>query len=99
MRILKELIPKNRVTLKKNTLSQLDEQTVFYIATKVLKEEYGFRGAENIIPSFYKEKKLHLASRSSLWGNEVWLERDRLKEKMNNLLGTEAVVEIKIDRG
>jgi len=61
-------------------------------------EEYGIRGGENIIPTLYKEKKLFLSSRSSLWGNEIWLERDRLKEKINILLGSDAVGEIKLNR-
>jgi hypothetical protein len=66
---------------------------------KVLVEEYGIRGGENIIPSLYQDKKLFLSSRSSLWGNEVWLEKERLRDKMNTWLGTEGILEIKVDRG
>ncbi len=100
MRTLKDLLPKN----KKNPRfihglgENLDEKTIFFIAKKVLVAEYGIRGGENIIPVLYKEKKLFLSSRSSLWGNEIWLERQGLKDKMNSLLGGEAIVEIKIGR-
>lgn len=65
----------------------------------MLVEEYGIRGGENIIPSLYQDKKLFLSSRSSLWGNEVWLEKERLRDKMNTWLGTEGILEIKVDRG
>lgn len=92
-------MPKKQQSSKKHVEEKvLDEKTVFYIAKKVLVEEYGIRGGENIIPTFYKEKKLFLSSRNSLWGNEVWLERERLKEKMNLLLGSEAIKEIKLGR-
>ena len=100
MRTLKDLLPKN----KKNPRfiaglgENIDEKTVFFIAKKVLVTEYGVRGGENIIPTLYKEKKLFLSSRSSLWGNEVWLERQSLREKMNSLLGGEAITEIKLGR-
>jgi hypothetical protein len=100
MRNLKDLLPKKRYAPEGKAQQQeiLDEKTVFYIAKKVLVEEYGIRGSENIIPTFYKEKKLFLSARSSLWGNEIWLERDRLREKMNALLGSEAISEIKMGR-
>lgn len=100
MQNLKDLLPKKQYAPEKLQQHQeiLDDKTVFYIARKVLVEEYGIRGGENIIPTFYKEKKLFLSARSSLWGNEIWLERDRLKEKMNILLGSEAISEIKMGR-
>lgn len=99
MRTLKDLLPKKRYAAEMGPGAPLDEKTVFYIAQKVLREEYGLRGGENIIPALYKEGKLFLSSRSSLWGNEVWLERDRLRERMNTLLGSGAITEIKIGRG
>jgi len=98
MRTLKDLLPKKHYASKGGAKTHLDEKTIFYIARKVLAEEYGLRGGENIIPTLYKEKKLFLSSRSSLWGNEIWLERDRLREKMNALLGSEAIAEIKMGR-
>ncbi len=97
MRTLRDLLPKKQIFSA--TKNVLDEKTVFYIAKKVLTEDYGLKGVENIIPTLFQEKKLFLSARSSLWGNEIWLEKDRLKEKMNKLLGTEAIQEIKIDRG
>jgi hypothetical protein len=96
MRNIRDLLPK-RQHIKAPVL--LDEKTIFYIAKKVLVEEYGIRGGENIIPSLYQDKKLFLSSRSSLWGNEVWLEKERLRDKMNTWLGTEGILEIKVDRG
>ena len=97
MRTLKDLLPKHQHLPE--TGRRVDEQTVFYIAKKILMEEYGLRGGENIIPTLFKEKKLYLSSRSSLWGNEIWLEKERLREKMNMLLGAKVIEEIKVDRG
>lgn len=95
MRTLKELLPIKKTTLHREVL---DEKTVFYICKRVLIEEYGVRGGENIIPSFYKEKKLFLTPRSSLWASELWLQRDRLRDRINTMLGCEGVVEVKISQ-
>jgi hypothetical protein len=88
-------MPKKVVSRANETL---DEKTVFHICRKVLLEEYGMRGSENIIPSLYKEKRLFLSPRSSLWGNEVSLEREFLRNKMNILIGSDAVSEIVISK-
>jgi hypothetical protein len=99
MRTLRDLLPKKEyATPSSQSRGTLDEKTVFYVAKKIFGEEYGVKGSENIIPLSYKEKKLFLSTRSSLWSNEVWLEREGLKEKINNRLGEEAVREVKIQR-
>lgn len=94
MRTLKELLPKKTRT----NGDSIDEKTIFHIAKRVVIEEYGARGGENIIPVFCKEKKLFLSPRSSLWASEVILQRVYLCRRINEILGTEAVEEIKISR-
>lgn len=92
MRTLKELLPQKRNISTK----AIDEKTIFHIAKRVLVEEYGVRGGENIVPSFYKEKKLFLSPRSSLWASEVYLMREHIASRINAILGSEEVKEIKI---
>ncbi|MDO8565760.1 MAG: DciA family protein [Candidatus Moranbacteria bacterium] len=92
MRTLKELLPRKQLTIPK----EIDEKTIFHIAKQVLIEEYGARGGENIIPSYYKNKKLFLSPRSSLWSSEAYLMREHLVSRINAILGSEAVKEIKI---
>lgn len=94
MRTLKELLPRKQLAMPK----EIDEKTIFHIAKQVLIEEYGVRGGENIIPNFYKDKKLFLAPRSSLWGSEAYLMREHLVSRINAILGSEAVKEIKISQ-
>lgn len=98
MRTLKDLLPKQRRVSEKEESLPVDEKTVFYIVRKIIREEYGLRGGENIIPTLYKDKTLFLSSRSSLWGNEIWIEREHLREKMNHLLGEEVIREVKMGR-
>lgn len=100
MRTLKDLLPtKHRIARKKSKVFSIDEKTVFYVVRKIIQEEYGLRGGENIIPTLYKDKIIFLSSISSLWGNEIWIERERLRGKINLLLGDEVIREIKIARG
>jgi hypothetical protein len=95
MKTIKDLMPKRGGVY---TPEVLDEKTVFHVCRKVLLEEYGVRGSENIIPSLYKEKRLFLSPRSSLWGNEVSLEREVLRNKVNTLIGSDAVSEIVVSK-
>lgn len=92
MQTLKELLPKKQRTQPK----EIDEKTIFHIARQVLVEEYGVRGGENIIPTYYKDKKLFLAPRSSLWGSEAYLMREHIAKRINVILGSEEVKEVKI---
>jgi len=92
MRGLKELIQKKSARAPQG----VDEKIIFHIAKCVLVEEYGVRGGENIIPSYYKDKKLFLTPRSSLWGSEIYLMREHLAKRINTTLGSEEVKEIKI---
>ncbi len=92
MKTLKDLLPHKR-SFKPTVI---DEKTIFYITKKVLVEEYGIRGGENILPTFFKDKKLFLSPRSSLWSSEIYLMQEHLRKKINALLGDEIVLEIKI---
>ncbi|OGI15122.1 MAG: hypothetical protein A3E38_01655 [Candidatus Moranbacteria bacterium RIFCSPHIGHO2_12_FULL_54_9] len=94
MRTLKELLPKKNHP----RAEALDEKTVFHIAKRIIVEEYGVRGGENIIPVLYRDKKLFLSPRSSLWASEILLQRESLCKRINGTLGTEAVQEIKMSR-
>ncbi|MDD2766875.1 MAG: DciA family protein [Candidatus Moranbacteria bacterium] len=93
MRNLKDLLPRKRSS---SVVVEIDEKTIFHIAKRILIEEYGVRGGENIIPSFYKEKKLFLSPRSSLWANEVYLMKEHITRRINEMSGNEVVKEIKI---
>ncbi|MEK9151703.1 MAG: DciA family protein [Patescibacteria group bacterium] len=94
MKTLKELLP----TKRRSAPREFDEKMIFHIAKKAIVEEYGVRGGENIIPVFYKEKKLFLAPRSSLWASEILLQREHLARLMNDAIGTEEIKEIGVAR-
>lgn len=94
MKTLRDLLPKKEV----RTIGELDEKTAFHICRRVLLEMYGIRGSENITPSFYKEKRLFLSPRSSLWGNEVSLEREAIRQRINDMIGGDVISEIVISK-
>ncbi|MGK2848592.1 MAG: hypothetical protein ACSLEX_00790 [Minisyncoccota bacterium] len=94
MRTLKELLPQKSLSFQR----EIDEKTVFYIAKRVMIEEYGIRGGESIIPILYKDKVLFLSPQSSLWSSEIVLQKKYLCQKMNQMIGMEVIQEIKIAR-
>lgn len=74
----------------------IDEKTVIFLAERIILSQYGVRGRENIIPKAFKEKKLFFLCRSSLWMNELWMNRDLIVKKMNQELGDGFIVDIKV---
>lgn len=92
---LKQYLEKKNFQAPKE-LKEIDEKTIFSVFNKVIQSEYGVRGQDNIEARFYKEKRLFVGFRSSLWASEIWLNRKNLLEKTNSMLGLDAVQEIKV---
>lgn len=74
----------------------LDDQTVFYVFRKVIKEEFGNLGAEKLIPDYYNNKTIFVKSTSSSWASEIWLHKDRIMRKINSELGEGSIGKIKV---
>lgn len=74
----------------------LDEKTVLYITRKVIEEEYGKKGAENVVPKRYKDKTLFINALQSVWANEIVLEKERLCVLLNKKLGKGGIQEIRV---
>ncbi len=81
---------------KKHISKEIDEKTVLFVAERIILSQYGVRGRENIIPKSFRERKISFLCRSSLWMNELWMNRDIFLEKMNNELGDGCVADMKI---
>lgn len=81
---------------EKIVAERMDEKTIFSVFRMVIHAEYGERGRENIEPRLYKDQRLFVGFRSSLWASEIWLNRKNLIEKTNSLLGGEVIREIKV---
>lgn len=75
----------------------LDDQSIFYVFKKMIAKEYGARGEQSIEARYYKNKKLFVAAKSSMWMSELQLNRQYFVDKINVEFGTEAVVEIKVE--
>lgn len=75
----------------------LDDQTVFYIFRKMVAQEYGVRGGQYIEARYYKNKKLFVAAKNSLWMSELQLSRQHFIDAINKEIGSDAVNEIKIE--
>jgi hypothetical protein len=90
---LKKTAEKEENTKKKRII---DEKTIFFLAGKVITSLYGMKGRENIQPVLFRDRKLFFTVSSSLWANELWLERDTIREKINREIGQEEIMEIKM---
>lgn len=92
MKILKNYLAKKNIFQKRT----LDDQTIFYVFKKVIKDEFGNVGAEKLIPDYYKNKTLFIKSDSSTWASELWINKVRIVRKLNAELGDGSIDGIKV---
>jgi len=82
----------NKKTLTKNIT--VDQQTIFYIFQRIIKEEYGRQGAENITPLYFREKKIFIRVSGQTWTGEILLRRALIVAMVNKELGGEEVIDL-----
>lgn len=92
MKKLKDLLSANRVRKKTN----LDEKSLYYFFNKIIEREYGNKGLANLKADFLKNGRLFIKAKSSVWANDLWLNKEEIVEKINKEIGTREVTEIKI---
>lgn len=76
--------------------ANLDDKSIFYFFSKIIEKEYGNKGLGNLSPNFLKKKTLFVKARSSVWANELWLNKSEIIGKINKEIGSEEIKEIKI---
>lgn len=95
MKSLKQLLNKKNPAGKIKK-APLDNETIFFIFKKIIKEDFGQIGAAKFMPDYFTSKTLFIKSTSSTWSSELWLNRQRIIRKINVELGEEFIKEIKI---
>ncbi|MEP7162218.1 MAG: DciA family protein [Candidatus Moraniibacteriota bacterium] len=93
METLKSFLHKKR---EESPKLELDEKTVFYLFQKIVRAEYGERGATVIESVYLREGILGLRAANPLWANELWLQRGSLLTRLNKEIGEEIVKDLKI---
>lgn len=91
MKSLKNLLGQ-RKDLKKIAF---DNKDVFYIFSRVIKKEFGEIGAGKFTPEYFGKKVLVVRCATPTWASELWINKERIMEKMNEELGDGAVLKIK----
>jgi hypothetical protein len=91
MKSLKNLFAK-RENKKRTALSDKD---IFYIFSKIIKEEFGNIGASKLKADYFKNKTIFVKSGSLAWASELFLSRNMIIRKINKELGEGAIREIK----
>ena len=74
----------------------MDEKSIFYFFNKIIEKEYGNRGLESLRPTYWKNGKLFVEAKSSVWGGDLWINRAAIISKINQEIGSRTVDEIKI---
>jgi len=80
---------------KKSNL-KLEDKEIFYLFARIIKSEYGNQGTKNLKATYFKNGKIFIKSDSSVFSNELLLNKNEIIRKINQELGEEAVKEIKM---
>lgn len=91
MKDLKTLLNK-RKDLKKVAF---DNKDVFYVFSRVMKKGFGEIGAAKFQADYFGKKVLVVRCESPSWAQELWLNKEKIMEKMNEELGSGAVEKIR----
>ena len=94
MRNIGDFFQEKKKLVTKKTELLLDEKTIFFVFKKVFRELYGSKGEENIETLRVYEKKLYIKPRTSLWANEIVLQKEKLIQKTNQTLEGEYLSDI-----
>ncbi len=80
---------------RKGKMKPVDEKTIFFLAAKIIEEEYGKKGAASVVPRYFDGSKLFLSCKSSLWVEESVAFRTELLRRLSDQ-GAGIVKEIKV---
>jgi hypothetical protein len=90
MKDLRQLLDKKKLRPK----AALDDRSVFYVFSLVIKEEYGKQGVENVKAMFFKDRKIFIKTAGSIWASEIWTNRKHIVKRVNEQLGTEEITDL-----
>jgi hypothetical protein len=72
----------------------MDQEGIFYVFKQIIKEEYGRQGTENIVPVFFRNKKIFVKLARTTWKSEIEFNRKMIVRKVNEQLGGEEVADL-----
>ncbi|PIR73656.1 MAG: hypothetical protein COU40_01405 [Candidatus Moranbacteria bacterium CG10_big_fil_rev_8_21_14_0_10_35_21] len=96
METLKKILAKKREKMKKPTVMEIDDKTVFFIFKRVINEKFGAYGEEKIQPKHFTNGTIFIEAKSSNLASELWLVKEKIIKEVNNKLGIKKIKEIKI---
>jgi hypothetical protein len=79
----------------KFTPKTIDEKTIFFLFSKIIKEMYGEKGVENLKAEKYLNQTIFFSAKLSLWAADVLVNRQEIIDKINHQIGSAEVKEIK----
>lgn len=86
----------NKIQGKQKKIA-LSDKEVFYVFERIIKQEYGNQGIKNLKPNFFKNGKVFVRSESSVFANELLLNKNEIIKKLNQEIGSEEISDIKIN--
>ena len=76
---------------------KLEDKEIFYLFARIIKAEYGNQGAKNLKATYFKNGKIFIKSDSSVFSNELLLNKNEIIRKINQEIGSEEIRDIKIN--
>ena len=95
MKAIGKLFKSDFLNGKKNE-SEVDQETIFFIFKEVLRKEFGDIGSNYFNPTYLAKKTIFVQSKSPAWASELWLNKEKILEKINQKIGKNVLEEIKI---
>lgn len=95
MKGIRELIKKRGRLGKKKKESEIDGKIIEKIFQNISQEEVVGLSREDLVNIFFKEGILHVKTSHPTVSNELWHQGDKIKKRVNEILGKRYIREIK----
>lgn len=96
MKSIAQFLKKKQNPAARSVFEKLDNETIFFIFKKIIREEFGSVGVGKFTPDYFNRKTLFVKSGSSVWSSELWLNRAKIIKKINQEIGRDILEEIKL---
>jgi hypothetical protein len=84
----------NKIQQRKIALS---DKEIFYLFARIIKAEYGNQGAKNLKATYLSNGRIFIKSDSSIFSNELLLNKNEIIRKINQEIGSEEIKDIKVN--
>lgn len=95
MKGIKDLLERRNI-LRKEESVEIDEKTIIGVFRSISADKIKNLSTEDILETYLKEKVLYVKTAHPAVASEIWRKREVIRRKINEIIRSEKIKEIKV---